>query len=382
MTGRTVASVHSEGSLLAQRQRSRARELCALNGLQLYAQIAVGLALYLYDHVSTPGYLSLLCVAPFLLLMGRLGAALVRRAGPEGVLALAGKRAGRVLALCFFLVHAADALLLFLALCAVAEDVMPDLGAGWGAAAMALTLGLVLGKRRSGEALPRLARLIRWAAALTLGFCIVGAFPHGSAAHFFPLLGYGPFRILQGGLWMCGSAAGCVSPLLSPENDPDAVRAMADQRTLLPPLLLALAAGIVTMLCSVWLMPVYFMARPETLGWRLLVLTNMTPSVPAWSLNVMGLFFLLLTALCMSVRQAAVFLVPAGVSRAASVPAGLTALFPAALALPCILAPQAVQRALVDIAPLRAGIALAALLALWLLSRGKAKDTVKREGQS
>jgi hypothetical protein len=50
------------------------------------------------------------------------------------------------------------------------------------------------------------------------------------------------------------------------------------------------------MLFSVWLMPVYAMARRETLGWRLLLLTNMTPSIPAWSMEALALlllFFLL-----------------------------------------------------------------------------------------
>ena len=353
MTGRTETSVHSDADMLRQRRLSQAKEITGLAGLQSYAQIAVGLSLYLYGHVSTPGYLSILLTLPYLLLI----CALARRAGTLG----SGVRS-RVLKMAGALILLLDGLAVFFALHAIASEVMPEWSGGWTAAALALAVGVALGIPGAGASLPRLSRLIQWAAALMLGFCMVCALPYGSAAHFFPLLGYGPGSILRGGLWMCGCVSGGVWPMLMSSDEPEETPLLREGRVLLPPLLAALAAGIVTMLFSVWLMPVYFMARQARLGWRLLVLTNMTPSVPAWSMNVVGLLLLFLLALAASVRQAALLLTPA--ARSSPVSPWLTAGILGMMALLCACAPGEIERLLLWAGPLRAAVTLILLLLL------------------
>ena len=69
MTGKTTACVHSPQQMKAQRWQALAQDRAALCGISVYAQIFIGLALYLYGHVSTPGYLSVLLTIPFALLL-------------------------------------------------------------------------------------------------------------------------------------------------------------------------------------------------------------------------------------------------------------------------------------------------------------------------
>lgn len=375
MTSR--AAVHTEGQMLAQRREARLRAMCSLSGMQLYAQIAVGLSLYLYDHVSTPGYLSLLLMLPYMALLCILARYIqMKTANSDDPFTFTlGKRAGRMTLLPLILLHLLDAQLLFFSLCAIAGDVMPDMSPMGVALCIALVTALVLGEKKAGLALPRMAHLLRWLIAAMLGYCMLSAIPHGSAAHFFPLLGYGPGRILRGCLWMCGTAAGSVWPMLTPGTS-DA-RERANGRQLFPALLRGLGASVITILFSVWLMPVYFMARPETLGWRMLVLTNMTPSVAAWSLEVMGLMLLMLLCLSASVHQAAVLAARCAGSQRASrflAPGFLLLLVPAgALALP------QVQQFLMDVAPWRGAVSLAVLLSMAVGARLKKKKAPRKE---
>lgn len=333
-----------------------ARDRGVLSGVQLYAQTAVGLALYLYDRVSTPGYLSLLLTLPYLLAVSALARRAKKRAengDPWGSGSL-----GRGLSLAAALVCMLDAQLLFFALCAIAEDVMPDLPPLTAALTLALAMGLSVSGCHARDALPRLARPVRWFAAAALGFCALSALPYGQADHFFPLLGSGHASVGRGALWMCGACAGCVWTWLSPggEECPPA-------RTLLLPWARSAAAGIATMLISVWLMPFFFMARPETAGWRLLTLTNMTPSVPAWSLNVLGLCSVLLLALCASLSRAGELLIRFA-GRDGPSPA-FSFLLPLLL-IPAALPSTGAQDALVRAAPWRAA-ATVAILGMMLL---------------
>ena len=63
----TQTSVHSTASMQALRRQSLASDQYALCGLNVYAQILIGMALYLYERVGTPGYFSILLTAPFAL---------------------------------------------------------------------------------------------------------------------------------------------------------------------------------------------------------------------------------------------------------------------------------------------------------------------------
>ena len=154
--------------------------------------------------------------------------------------------------------------------------------------------------------------------------------------------------------------ASCVWPLLARgENDHPA--------GYFPALLSPLAAagfGIVTYLAAVWLMPVYAMERPQSLGWRMLLLVHMTPSVPAWSMAVIGLTLLLLTALSYSVSQAAFALAQFGGSQ--KTPRFLYAALFLLLIPACVLDPDAAQAALAAAAPWRT-LAYFALLCLLCL---------------
>ena len=363
MTGQTLSSVHDPSSMLRQRWEALAHDQCALCGAGIYSQIIIGLSLYVYDHVSTPGWMSVLLMLPYLLGMFLWARLLARRADAEkGVMASAmGEKAARVLGLLPAAAFLFDAALIFFSLCAVIENVLPDLSPRWISLSVALFTSAAL-IQKNEYALPRLARLLRWLIAVPLLYCAFTAIPHGNAAHFFPLLGYGAPTIGKGALWLWGCGAACVWPLVMPQDARSLSPLLEKPKILLFPLLRALLFGAVTMLVSVWLLPVYAMARPQTFGWRLLLVTHMTPSIAAWSLEVIGLMLLFLLALSGAVSQAALLIARAyGRSRAPS---------PLIFALLLMLVPLGawpvpeIQRTLCDLAPWRAALAAALLLIL------------------
>jgi len=272
------------------RRAALTRDRWLLSALNLYAQAAVGLSLYLYGSVSTPGYLSVFLSVPVPVLL----VLLAERAAGMGPLP-------RALCLLPAAVCLMDAQLAFFALCAVLADVMPDLNLPLAAAAYTAALGAGLGGA-SPYALPRLARLMVFLLIPPALFCGACALGHGNASHFFPLLGYGPESILRGGVWMSGAAASACCPHLLPGS------AKLPPRAALTPLLLALLMGALTAAVSAWLMPVYALSGQRTLGWRMLLVAHMTPSVPCWSLAVAGVLMLLLLSVCAGVRRAAAFL--------------------------------------------------------------------------
>ena len=364
--------------LRGQRTRSLAGDQCALCGLQMYAQIFVGLALYVYDHVSAPGYLSLLLTAPYLLTVLLWARRLARFAPADGgLMDLATGGTRRALSLLLFLSAMLDGALLFHGLCAVALDVMTDLSPWAVGLAVAGFAALSLWQR-GDHALSRLAHALQWLILALLLYCAGAALPHGKSAHFFPILGYGAERIGAGALWLCGAVSGCAWPLLYPEKPCGALALTERRSTLLRPALLALLAGVGTMLCSVWLMPVYALARPYTLGWRMLLLTHMTPSVAAWSLEFAGVTLLLMLTLCHSLCRAGEMLAMAGGRKEA--PAFLPALLIAPL-LPLRGAGEwAAAEALIRFAPWRAVILIAVLGCLTLASRRNAKKAGPGKG--
>ena len=359
--GQTATTVHSPSQMIAQRRTASLRDKSGLNALSVYAQLCVGFSLFLYGQVSTPGYLSALLTAPVLLLLFLPARFLARRKKPgiSVTVSAAGANGSKVFFLCYSLLHLLDAQLAFFTLCAVVRDVMPDFERT--AAALASALFCALGGGED-EGLSRLSRPLKWLIGALLLYCVVIAVPHGRAAHFFPLLGYGPASILGGTLWISGAVASAVWPLLTREDTEPPQRFFL---TLRAPLL-ALALGIITYLASVWLMPVYVMQRPESLGWRMLLLVHMTPSVPAWSMEVIGLTLLLLAASAYSAAQAAKALSQFGGKQ--KTPRFLTAALLFLLVPACIMNPDGAQKMLTAAAPWRAAVSLLLLILLCLCS--------------
>ena len=127
----TKTAVHSEEALRTQRFRALAKDQCALSGVSLYGQLVIGLSLYLYPFVSTPGYLSILLTLPFLLFLS-LSARRILKNTPPGenlLLFTGGKGLGKIFAFFFALIFFLDSLLAAYALTAMMETVLPDMSA-------------------------------------------------------------------------------------------------------------------------------------------------------------------------------------------------------------------------------------------------------------
>ena len=368
MIGKTATSVHSPAQMIDQRRMASLRDKSALNALSVYAQVCIGFSLYLYEAVSTPGYLSTLLAAAALPLLFLPCWLLTRKkkAGLSVTASAAGARGAKVFFLCLFLLHLLDAQLAFFTLCAVVRDVMPDFGRAAVALAAALFCALGVGE---DEGLDRLSRPLKWLIFALLIYCVIISVPHGSAAHFFPLLGYGPASVLRGALWMTGGLASTVWPMLS---SGDHERPSGFFFALRAPLA-AVGLGVFTYLVSVWLMPVYVMQRPESLGWRMLLMVHMTPSVPAWSMEVIGLLFLLLAAVTYSASQAALALAQSGGKQ--KTPRYLTAALLILLVPACVMDTDAAREILTAAAPWRAAASFVLLgfLRLCSLIRNKKK---------
>lgn len=296
ITGKTATSVHSPAQENEARWTAKAKEQSALNALGVFTQVFIGMPLYLYANVGTPGYLCILLTAPYAALLLIAANHLAKRGIPHTVLYGKRKNAARVFFFVFAFLHWADALLILLSLCAILREIMPKENPAWMALASALLCAL--GLRNGGKSgLFHLARFLLWVIFALLAFCVASAYPYGRMDHLFPLLGYGPTPILRGALWMCGCVSGCVWPLLMEEDEQTLARLTGRRSPLHRPLWAALLFSVVWMLCADWLMPIYTMRRAETLGWRVLLLTNMTPSIPAWSMLIAGITLLFLLAL-------------------------------------------------------------------------------------
>ena len=270
-----------------------------------------------------------------------------------------------------------DSALVFTGLCAMIEDVMTDLHPL--AASFAVLLFTALSLFFQGKhALSRLAGFLRWIVGCMLLYCAFAALPHGQFSHFFPLLGYRPERIGEGAVWMCGAVSCCCAPLILAGEENDLRSLIRKPSTMAIPSALSLSAGVMTLLVSVWLMPVYALARPQTLGWRMMLVANMTPSVAAWSLEFLGLTLLLLLALCGSLTRAGALLARAGEKR--KTPPSLPAVLSLLLVPVCFLPGQELRQALIALAPYRSAVVLITLMAFTLASRkGKRRKQHEKE---
>ncbi|MBR6184782.1 MAG: hypothetical protein IKQ41_00805 [Clostridia bacterium] len=295
MTGQTKTAVHSPAQEENARWAAFAKEQSVLAALGVFAQMLIGMSLYLYANVGTPGYLSILLTAPYAFALLASAKALAKRGIARAALAGERKTAARVLCLLFAVLIWADALLLLISLCAMFREFMPRECLAGLMAAVAITAadGVRTGKR----GLPHLARFLVWVIFALLFFCAASAYPHGRIDHVFPLLGHGAKSVFLGGAWMCGCVCGCVWPLLMADESPAVSQLTGRRSPLCRTLWAALICAVLLHLTADWLMPMEAMQRPETLGWRVLLLANMTPSIPAWSMLIAGLTLLFLLAL-------------------------------------------------------------------------------------
>ena len=358
--GKTGTGVHSMQALRKLRLDVFARDQYALTGVCLYAQMIIGMGLYLYGYVSTPGYLSVLLTLPAFAGMYFLSLYLAKRRD-RGMLPAAGRWAGLLLAAVSLL----DAQLALYALCAVLRDILPHVSALGCALAVALITALAVGSGNGGT-LARLGRFMRWGLLAALVYAAAGAVPYGNAGHLFPVLGYGFHTVGRGALWMSGCAAGCCFPLLLPQDAgvPESLENhwKAGLRTVLFSVLL----GVATALFSAYLMPVYALARPETLGFRVLLISHINPSLLGWSLLVCGSMFLLLIALAAGADRAAALLArAAGRDKASPLLVTVLLLLPVPAA---AFGTAPVEEILLRLAPWRGAVALAALLMMLALS--------------
>ena len=377
MTGQTITSVHNRETQQEERWLALSGDQAALSAFSMFTQMYIGLSLYLYENVGTPGYISILLTAPYALLL----ALAAKKMSKYGALSLLyGKRTvpGRVILLILSAINLIDAWLVLLSLCAVLQEVMPGKSLIRMSCAIAAFTALGL-KDLNGFALPRLSGFIRWLVALLFIFCILYAIPCGKPDHFFPLLGYGGKSILTGALWMHGTVCGCVWPLLLTDESACVSILTRRRSILLKPVAAAYLAIIIIMLTSVWLLPVYAMVRRETLGWHLLLNTNMTPSIPAWSMEVTALFLMLFLTLHFSVQNAARLLCRFMDRKRASFPFLLV--LAVLLVLPCAYGGDQMESTLLFLAPFRA-ILLPLALLLMLPGVLKSRKSMCEKGET
>ena len=374
MTGKTVSSVRNACQESQRRWQVFAQDECAINAIGIFAQLWIGFSLYCYDHVGTPGWISLLLTFPYPLLLIFLGLYLLRRAEPGvgPIDAAVGENKAAPFHFIFALLHFSDAFLAFYALSAIMADVMPDLSVWEIDFAVSLLCAASLGKN-AGYTLPRLAGFLKWLIGALLLYCLIIAVPYGKPSHFFPLLGYGPLSIGKAALWMCGAFSSAASPLLTSCQEERTIL-LRQKRTVLFPVFCAFLFGLIAYGFSIWLLPIYAMFRPASLGWRLLLITHMTPSIPAWSMEVIGLALLLLLSICRNVSLSS-GIMARGMKK--NEPRSLPALLLLMMAVPCALNSDSIQRFVLLIAALRSFAAffiLALLCTVSLYRRRKAAD--------
>lgn len=285
-TRRTHTAVHSREAALNLRQAAALKNQFTLSALHLYAQLIAGFAFMLYRHVSTPGYMSVMLLFLPLWAGYALSCHLRRKCG------LMEKRCGRfakgLLSLCLFL----DAQMSLYAFTEIVRELLPDYNSAL-ISLVSLLCVLPSLRNQNAHALPTLSHFLRWPMAVGFAFCMLGAARQGETGHLFPLFGSGGMKIFSGAWWLCS----CLSAALTPLYAHSSAATRSQERKNLHSLLLGLFAAAATALLSAWLMPYYFLARPDTVGSHLLITLRINPSLLSWSCQVCLMLMLLLISL-------------------------------------------------------------------------------------
>lgn len=290
--GQTSTAVHSTDAAMAQRQGEAIRDHFTLSAVHLYAQLVIGMALVLYRHVSTPGYMSLaLLIVPLVLLY----AVSCRLSQREGIMERPlGKAADVLLFLCLF----SDAQMSLYAFTEIVREMLPD----YNSAVIALvTLLCVLPslKKQNAHALPTLGRLLKIPLIVGIGFCMLTAARRGSMSHLFPLFGMGERRVFTGAFWMCSALSAALTPLYI-KTPP---LTMQQKKRGFFALLSSLLFGCVTAFWAAYMLPFYFLARPDTMGAQLLLPLKVYPTLSSWSVMVCLMMLLLLVSLASALSR-------------------------------------------------------------------------------
>lgn len=289
--GQTKTSVQSTPAQFTQRTAAAANNRFSLLAIHLYAQLTAGLCFYLYRHVSTPSYMSILLLFVPLSAIYFLSLHLGKT---ENLLSTPlGKCAGTLFVFCLLI----DALMSLAAFTALVREMLPDYNSALIVLASLICV-MPAFRARNPHALPSLAHLLRFPLLLAFAFSMLGTLNQGNGGNLFPLLGMEGKRILTGGLWMCG----CLSPVLSPLFLPDPLQE-TQKRKGFASLSVALLLGAGTALLAAYLLPFYFLSRPETVGTQLLLFLKVNTSLLAWSLMVCGMMLLLLISLSCALSQ-------------------------------------------------------------------------------
>lgn len=296
----TGTAVHDLSSLYRQEKQALARNEWGLTALSVGGQAVIGTAFYLYAHVSTPGYISILLLIPAGLLLASFSMWLLKRAGGGPALLLAGNAAGRGAALVLGVTCFLDAQMAAWALCALVGEALPQMSPLLPLLGAVLMTGAAL---QEGGGLRRLARLLRALVPGAIGLCALTALPHGSPRYLAPWMGYGIPSILQGVLWMGGCLSGLCYPALMPDEKMGGALLIGGGRMARRAAWGALLFAAAYALISAWLLPVYGLARPESLGWRMMLFSKVSASSVAWALCLGGLTFLLLAAFGAGVQR-------------------------------------------------------------------------------
>lgn len=374
MRRQTTTTIHTAQELLAQRTQIFSSQQSALSGLTLYAQLRIGMAMYLFGHVSTPGYLSVLLTVPAAAALYLLSAYVARRAAPgrRPLESAAGRVGERVVLLALAAAMLLDAQMALYALVSMISEVLPGIRPLVTASAVALLTMLALGGEDT-YALARLARLMAWVLAAILFYCVLGAVPSGNIGHLFPLLGQGAQSVARGALWMCGCTAGVCCPMILESREGAA--ALTRGGLCLKKQLLGVAAAAAMALITAYVLPFYVLSRAEELGSRLMILSNSGSSVSGWSLMLCAQLFMLLIALSAAVTSASA-MISCIAGRGKTTPATTAALL--ALLVPAAaLRTRVIDEALLLIAPARYWLALAAMCAAAVFARlrGRGRET-------
>ncbi len=357
----TTTDVHSMESMVDQRYHHLAHSYGTLWAVSLFAQVLSGASLFLFDHVSTPAYMSiLLACIPLALLMLMGGIVLKRRAENQNALQSAlgtvlQKIVSGVLALSLLL----DAQL---AMTSLSEVVFSSLASSL-QGALTILMGVCIAAtllRVDEHALPRMAQFFWWILLVALIFGMANVHEFSNPGHLFPLFGQGGGSILKGALWITGSVATCTCTALMPYSE-GTLRALKTQaKSYGIKMLLSLAGGAGVMLFYAYLLPYYALARDQAFYKRLMILLQFSPSSTGWILIMAAYMLLFLIAATNALHHSGLMITNIlGPKRTRVVFVVLTLLTLSAL----YFNDQSVSKWLVDLLPYRTALVLLAMLA-------------------